>query len=67
MEITLQQLGTFIGIFMLVIGTVCYVIGQKKTASPVKAALIGGLFSMVPILGLIYVAYLVTQDDLEAQ
>lgn len=65
MEFTLEQLGTAIGLFMVVIGVVSYLIAKKKTQTPIKAALMGGLFSIVPILGIIYVIYLVTQEDIQ--
>lgn len=63
MNVTVEQIGIFIGLFMLVIGLTSYVIARKKSATPIKAALMGGVFSIVPILGIIYVIYLANQKS----
>ena len=63
MNVTLEQMGIFIGLFMLIIGLVSYFIARKKSDTPIKAALMGGVFSIVPILGIIYVIYLANQKS----
>jgi hypothetical protein len=64
MDFTLEQLGGAIGIFMVVIGFVSYAIAKTKSETPFRAALMGAVFSVVPILGIIYVIYLATQEPL---
>lgn len=63
MNFTLQQLGSAIVIFMLIIGLVSYAIAKNKSETPIRAALMGSVFSIVPILGIIYVIYLATQES----
>jgi len=64
MNITLTQMGIFVGAFMVVIGIASYVLGKRKTTAPVKAALLGFVFSVIPVLGIIYVFYLANKEDL---
>lgn len=63
MNVTVEQIGIFIGFFMMIIGLISYVIARKKSTTPIKAGLMGGVFSIVPILGVIYVIYLANQKS----
>lgn len=52
--------------FAIIIGISCYFIGKKKSNAPVRAGLMGAVFSIIPVLGIIYLVYLICKDDLTA-
>ena len=49
---------------MMVIGILSYYLGKRKTNTPKIATLIGVLLSLIPPLGLIYLAALVLKKDI---
>lgn len=61
MELT--QIIYIIAAFMVVIGTASYYFGQRKSEKPMLAALMGTVFSIVPIVGIIYLAILINKPD----
>ena len=63
MNFTLTQMGAAVFIFMVVIGLISYVLGKRKTLTPIKSALLGFVFSVIPVLGIIYVVYLAAKED----
>lgn len=63
MNFTLTQMGSAVFIFMVVIGLISYVLGKRKTTVPIKSALLGFVFSVIPVLGIIYVVYLAAKED----
>jgi hypothetical protein len=63
MNFTLTQMGLAVFAFMVIIGCISYILGKKKTTTPVKSALLGFVFSFIPVLGIIYVIYLAAKDD----
>ncbi|WP_441002972.1 hypothetical protein [Pseudocolwellia agarivorans] len=64
MNFTLIEMGSAVVAFMIVIGIISYIIGKKKSTTPVRAALLGTVFSVIPVLGIIYVFYLANKEDL---
>lgn len=50
--------------FAMIIGISCYFIGKNKSNAPVRAGLMGAVFSIIPVLGIIYLVYLICKDDL---
>jgi len=66
MNFTVEQMGAAVGLFMVVVGIISYLIGKKKSTTPVKAALLGTVFSVIPVLGIIYVFYLMSKEDLKS-
>ncbi|RXJ72695.1 hypothetical protein CS022_13725 [Veronia nyctiphanis] len=48
----------------LLIGIMCYRVAKKKTQSPILSALIGGILSVCPLLGLLYLLVLIKRPDL---
>ena len=64
MNLTLIEMGSAVVAFMIVIGIISYIIGKKKSTTPVRAALLGTVFSVIPVLGIIYVFYLANKEDL---
>ena len=64
MNISLTVIGQFITIFAVVIAAVSYYLGRRKTETPVLAALLGAVFSIIPIFGLVYVVFLMFKKDL---
>ncbi len=42
-----------------------YFIGVRKTHSPFKASALGFVFSIIPVLGIIYVVYLASKEDIK--
>ena len=64
MNISLTVIGQFITIFVVAIAIISYYLGSRKTETPVLAAVLGAVFSIVPIFGLIYVVFLMFKRDL---
>ncbi|WP_104001230.1 hypothetical protein [Marinobacterium lutimaris] len=64
MYINLTVIGKFIAIFSVVVAIISYYLGRRKTETPVLAAVLGAVFSIVPIFGLIYLAVLMFKRDL---
>ena len=42
-----------------------YFIGVRKTTSPFKASALGFVFSIIPVLGIIYLVYLASKEDIK--
>jgi uncharacterized membrane protein len=64
MNFTLTQMVSVVVAFMIVIGITSYIIGKKKSTTPIRAAALGTVFSVIPVLGIIYVFYLANKEDL---
>ena len=64
MNFTLTQMGSAVAAFMIVVGIISYILGKRKTTTPIKSALLGFVFSVIPVLGIIYVVYLAMKEDL---
>ncbi|TCK02590.1 hypothetical protein CLV83_4286 [Marinobacterium mangrovicola] len=64
MYINLTVIGQFITIFAAVVAVISYYLGRRKTETPVLAAVLGAVFSIVPIFGLIYLVVLMFKRDL---
>ncbi|MCG9698079.1 hypothetical protein [Shewanella sp. Isolate11] len=65
MNINASLIGQSVIVVMLLIAALSYYLGMKKTGSPKISALIGFLLSIIPILGLIYVALLSMKPNLD--
>lgn len=63
MNINATLLGEFIALFALIMGTVCYYLGRRKTKTPVLAGLLGVVLSIIPPFGLVYLVMLVLKKD----
>jgi len=57
------QLGLMILSVMIIVGVISYFLGRRKTNSPLKASALGFVFSIIPVLGIIYVIYLASKED----
>jgi hypothetical protein len=66
MNFSTTQLGLMVLTVMCIIGVISYFLGIRKTNSPIKASALGFIFSVIPVLGIIYVIYLATKDDIIA-
>ncbi|MFT7007208.1 MAG: hypothetical protein ACJAXJ_001722 [Colwellia sp.] len=66
MNFSTTQLGLMVLTVMCIIGVISYFLGIRKTNSPIKASALGFVFSVIPVLGIIYVIYLATKDDIIA-
>jgi hypothetical protein len=66
MNFSTTQLGLMVLTVMCIIGVISYFLGIRKTNSPIKASVLGFIFSVIPVLGIIYVIYLATKDDIIA-
>ena len=64
MNFTLFEMISAVATFMIVIGIISYIIGKKKSTTPIRAALLGTVFSVIPVLGIIYAFYLANKEDL---
>lgn len=62
MDLTI--IGVSVAFLMVIIGLCSYVLGKRKTQAPVKAGLMGFVFSVIPVLGIIYLVYLFSKDDI---
>lgn len=65
MTISTMQLGLLILLLMIIIGIISYFLGVRKTDSPFKASALGFVFSVIPVLGIIYVMYLASKEDVK--
>jgi len=64
MNISTMQLGLIILSTMIIVGIISYFLGVRKTNSPFRASALGFVFSIIPVLGIIYVIYLASKDDI---
>lgn len=60
----LTTIGLSVGTLMIIIGLCSYILGKRKTNAPIKAGLMGFVFSVIPVLGIIYLVYLFTKEDI---
>jgi hypothetical protein len=63
MTFSTTQLGLMILSVMIIVGVISYFLGRRKTNSPLKASALGFVFSIIPVLGVIYVIYLASKED----
>ncbi|RUO44296.1 hypothetical protein CWE15_03760 [Aliidiomarina taiwanensis] len=63
MDINMTVAGQVIFVFALVMGVVCYYIGRRKSQTPVLTGLLGGVLSLIPLFGVIYLVVLVLKKD----
>ena len=66
MNINATLLGEFIVLFALVMGSVCYYLGRRKTQTPVLAGLLGLVLSIIPPFALVYLVVLVLKKDINS-
>ncbi|CAM3685079.1 hypothetical protein [Rheinheimera salexigens] len=59
-------LGQFIIVFALIVGTLSYYLGRRKTQTPIIAGLIGAALSIIPPFGLVYLIVLVLKKDVNS-
>ncbi|SFC71259.1 hypothetical protein [Pseudoalteromonas denitrificans] len=64
MSINATLLGEFIVISLLIITSLSYYLGKRKTHTPFITCMIGLFLSVIPPLGLIYLAFLAFKNDL---
>ena len=64
MTFSTTQLGLMVLMGMCIIGVISYFLGLRKTNSAIKAAALGFVFAVIPVLGIIYVIYLATKEDI---
>lgn len=64
MQLSTTELGLLILSTMIIIGVISYFVGVRKTSPPFKASALGFVFSVIPVLGIIYVMYLISKDDI---
>ncbi|WP_137225883.1 hypothetical protein [Shewanella sp. MEBiC00475] len=64
MDFNATVFGQLIFVFALIMGGICYYLGRRKTQSPILAGVIGFALSIIPILGLIYLAVLMFKKDI---
>lgn len=63
MDINATLLGQFVAVSAVVISILSYYLGRRKTNNPVIAGILGFLFGLIPLLGLIFVAALLFKPD----
>lgn len=67
MDINATFLGQFVAVCAIVISILSYYLGRRKTNNPVIAGVLGFLFGLIPLLGLIYVAVLLFKSDVAVE
>lgn len=67
MNINLTFVGQFVLAFSVINALVCYYLGRRKVETPVLAAVLGFIFSIIPIFGLLYVIVLMFKKDLDCR
>tara|TARA_B110000238_G_C15985331_1_gene377883 strand:- start:122 stop:319 length:198 start_codon:yes stop_codon:yes gene_type:complete len=65
MNLSTIELGLIIFSLMIIVGIMSYFIGVRKTTSPFKASALGFVFSIIPVLGIIYLVYLASKEDIK--
>ena len=65
MNVSLTLMGQIIFILIPVFAAISYFLGKRKTSTPIKMAIIGGLLALIPLFGLIFIAVLVLKQDIE--
>ncbi|KFZ32063.1 hypothetical protein IDSA_05160 [Pseudidiomarina salinarum] len=63
MNINMTLVGQGILLIAIIFGLISYYLGRRKTTNPVIAGFIGFVLSLVPLLGIIYLAILVLKKD----
>ena len=66
MSLDNQIMGVFVIALMIVVGTVSYKLGKRKSRTPKMIAVLGVVLSVIPLLGLIYLGALYFKADLPA-
>lgn len=64
MNFSTMELALFVLCVMIIVGVISYFLGKRKTDAPIKASALGFVFSIIPVLGIIYVVYLASKEDL---
>jgi hypothetical protein len=64
MAFSTTELGLMVLTVMVIVAVISYFLGKRKTDSPIKASALGFVFSVIPVLGVIYVVYLAAKEDL---
>lgn len=65
MNVNLTLMGQIIFILIPVFAVISYFLGKRKTSTPIKMAIIGGLLALIPLFGLIFIAVLALKQDIE--
>lgn len=65
MNVNLTLMGQIIFILIPVFAVISYFLGKRKTSTPIRMAIIGGLLALVPLFGLIFIAVLALKQDIE--
>jgi len=64
LNINATIVGEFIALFALAMAAMCYYLGRRKTQTPLLAALLGFILSIVPPFGLLYLIVLLFKKDI---
>ncbi|QBY04387.1 hypothetical protein E2K93_08280 [Thalassotalea sp. HSM 43] len=67
MNINATLIGEIILISIIVVGALSFYLGKRKTQTPKLATFIGVLLSLIPPLGLVYIAILVLKNDVSQE
>ncbi|MFD2167885.1 hypothetical protein ACFSJY_16650 [Thalassotalea euphylliae] len=54
-------------LFMLFMGAFSYYLGRKKSENPLLTMVVGTALSMIPPVGLIFIAILANRDDIDVE
>jgi len=64
MDMNTTLLGQAVTFFVVVVGVISYLLGRRKTETPVLTGIVGALLALVPPLGLIYIGILVFKKNI---
>ncbi|MEX1220533.1 MAG: hypothetical protein WEA82_00300 [Idiomarina sp.] len=65
MELNATLVGQVVVVFAIIVGILSYYLGKRKTNNPVIAGVLGALLSLIPVLGLIYLAVLLLKSNVK--
>ena len=64
MNINATLMGQFVFVFAIIMATVCFYLGKRKTQTPIIASVIGFFSALIPPLAIIYLIVLVLKKDI---
>ncbi|ROT94545.1 hypothetical protein EB809_19350 [Marinobacter sp. R17] len=66
MAMSLNEVGLIAAACMLIGGGLSFYLGRRKTRTPFLVGIIGTFLSLIPVLGLIYLAVLSVRPDVSS-
>ena len=65
MNVSMTVIGQWMIVFIIVVGVLSYILGRRKTTTPIIAGIIGAVLALIPPLGMIYLVILLLKKDVQ--